>query len=208
MILHTYHRSTASWRVRIALALKGLAYEPVFQNLRSGDQTSPDYLKLNPQGLLPALVLDDGNVLTQSVAIIQYLDEAYPDPALLPGSPVERAHINAFALSIACDLHPVQNLRVLKQVGKLAGDEARAEWAKSTVEEGLKASAQLLPDTKSRFCFGDAPTLADIVLVPQLANARRFEAPIPERIKEIEANCFELAAFNDTRPETQPDAAG
>ncbi len=206
MILHTYFRSTASWRVRIALAFKGVAHEAAFQNLKTGEQHAADFLAVNPQGFLPALVLDDGQVLTQSLAIVQYLDEVYPEPPLMPDAPLDRARINAFAQSIACDIHPVQNLQVLKNVQKIGGEEARAHWAREVIESGLAASAQLLTSTQSRFCFGDRPSLADIVLVPQLSNARRFGAAIPQRLQDIEAECLALPAFRDTRPEAQPDA--
>lgn len=206
MILHTYFRSGASWRVRIALALKGLDVQARPHNLRTGQQRDPAYLEINPQGLLPALELDDGAVITQSLAIMGYLEAIRPDPPLLPAAPLKRAQVQAFALSIACDIHPVQNLKVLQRVRALASDEAATHWARDVISEGLDASEKLLSKTDDAFCFGDAPSLADIVLVPQLVNARRFGADIPPRLSRIEAHCMTLPAFRQTRPDAQPDA--
>lgn len=209
MRLHGFFRSSASYRVRIGLALKGLSYDQSFYVLRKGEQRSPAYLKLNPQGLVPALELDDGHVLTQSLAMLEYLDETHPQPPLLPKDPVERARARAFGLAISCDIHPVQNLLVLNAVRALGQDDAGVNaWAKRVNDDGLAACEKLLAGTKGPFCFGAAPTLADICLVPQLVNARRFGCDLSgyTRLLEAEAACLALPAFKDTAPEKQPDA--
>jgi maleylpyruvate isomerase len=207
MILHGYFRSTASWRVRIALALKGLEYEQVSHHIRKGDQNAPAYKGLNPQGLLPTLILDDGRPLTQSLAIIEYLDEVHPASPLLPASPLDRARVRAAAMVIACDIHPIQNLKILGRVQELAGEDASKAWAKKTIDEGLATFAALIADEPGQFCFGNSPTLADICLIPQLYNARRFGAKSDiGRITDIERACMAHPAFYSTRPETQPDA--
>lgn len=208
MILHGYFRSTASWRVRIALGLKGLAPDQVFHHLRRGEQRAPDYLAINPQGLLPALALDDGRVLTQSLAIVEYLDETHSEPPLLPSDPFAKAEVRAVAQAIACDIHPVQNLKVLARLRDLGLDEPAVQgWAAGVIEEGLDAVDKLLAGKSSRFAFGDAPGLADLVLVPQLGNARRFGVDLRwSRLTDIEAACLELDAFKSAVPSTQPDA--
>lgn len=208
-LLHGYFRSTASWRVRIALALKGVAHGHAFHHLRHGEQRAAGYLALNPQGLVPALELGDGDVLTQSLAILEYLDEVHPSPPLLPVDPLTRAHARAFALAIACDIHPVQNLKVLNRVRDLTRDEtAVADWARAVIDEGLEACDRLLESRPpTGFCFGDAPGLADLCLVPQLSNARRFGVDLRwPRLVDIERQCLALPAFQDTAPENQPDA--
>lgn len=206
MILHGYFRSTASWRVRIALELKGLKAEQAFHHLRKGEQRSPAFLDVNPQGLVPALVIEDSTVLTQSLAIIEYLDEVFPNPPLLPTDPVARAKVRAVALAIACDIHPVQNLKVLARVAAVANADAASAWAKDVIEEGLAAVDALLPRA-GPFCFGDRPTLADLCLVPQLANARRFNVDLKwPRLVEVESACLSMAAFRDAAPENQVDA--
>lgn len=206
-ILHGYYRSTASYRVRIALNLKDVAYRGVFQHLRNGDQKTQAYLAINPQGFVPALVVGDA-VLTQSLAICDYLDELYPDPPLLPSDPIERAHVRAFAQVIACDTHPVQNLKVLAKLRALGlGDAQVNGWAAEVIADGLDACDRLIAGGKSGFCFGDVPTLADLCLVPQLVNARRFGVDLRwPRLLEIEANCLALDAFARAAPENQPDA--
>ena len=207
MRLHTYWRSSAAWRVRIALAVKGLAWEAATHDLRKGGQSAPGYLALNPQALVPALEVD-GAVLTQSLAIIGYLDERWPEPALLPGDLMERARVRAFALAVACEIHPVQNLRVLRMLRKRGLDQAAIDvWAREVIESGLAACSALTADRQGPFCFGEAVTLADITLIPQLANARRFGARTDyPRIEAIEAAALEHPAFADTRPELQADA--
>ncbi|HXF54687.1 MAG TPA: maleylacetoacetate isomerase [Hyphomicrobiaceae bacterium] len=206
MKLHGYFRSSAAYRVRIALNLKGLAVEQVSYHLRNGEQRSPAYLAMNPQGLVPSLELDDGRVLTQSLAIIEWLEEAYPEPPLLPKESLARARVRALALVIAADTHPLQNLKVLLRL-KRAGLDAEA-WAREVNLEGLEAANALIEREPGPFCFGASPTLADICLVPQMANARRFSADISklERILQAEAACNRLAAFQDAAPDRQPDA--
>ena len=206
MKLHGYFRSSAAYRVRIALNLKGLSVEQVSYHLRNGEQRAPAYLALNPRGLVPSLELGDGAVLTQSLAIIEWLDEVHPDPPLLPKDPLIKARVRAFALAIAADTHPLQNTRVLLRL-KEAGLDAD-EWARHINLEGLEAANALIAREPGPFCFGGWPTLADICLVPQMANARRFKADISglERILTAEAACKGLAAFQDAAPERQPDA--
>lgn len=208
MILHGYFRSTASWRVRIALGFKGLEAVQVAHHLRKGEQRAPAYLALNPQGLLPSLVTDDGAVLTQSLAIIEYLDEIAPEPALLPADLVLKAKVRAVAQAVACDIHPVQNLKVLQRLRELGlGEELVQAWASTTIEEGLDAVDRLLADQPGPFAFGDAPSLADLCIVPQLGNARRFGVELRwPRLLALEAACLELPAFQHAAPGQQPDA--
>lgn len=209
MKLHGYFRSSASYRVRIALNLKGLTAEHLPHHLRKGEQRDPSYLALNPQGLVPTLIDDDGNALTQSLAIIEWLDETHPEPALLPSDALQRAHIRAFALAIACDVHPVQNLKVLarlRQLG-LAEDDVTG-WAAWANREGLAACESLIADQPGPFCFGSIPTLADLCLVPQLANSRRFGVRLEDfpRLAAAETAARSLKAFADAAPERQLDA--
>lgn len=211
MRLHGYWRSSAAWRVRAALALKGLVAEDVFHHLRRGEQRDPGYLRLHPQGLVPALELGDGTVLTQSLAIIEWLDETHPEPPLLPADPLGRARARAFALAIAAEIHAVQNLKVLNRVKALGHgqDEANA-WAHDVIAEGLVACEAMLREQAGAgpFCFGATPGLADLCLVPQLYNARRFgvELGAMPRLLAAEAACMTLPAFSETAPEKQPDA--
>ena len=212
MKLYDYFRSSAAYRVRIALNLKGVVPERAFVHLRRNVQRSDDYLALNPQGLVPMLVADDGAVLTQSLAIVEYLDEAYPAPPLLPAAPTERARVRGIALEIACDIHPLNNLRVLQYLKNTLGvsEEQKDAWYKYWIDVGLEAlETRLARDAATgRFCHGDTPTLADICLVPQLANARRMNndvAPYPT-LTRIEAAAISLPAFVDAAPAKQPDA--
>jgi maleylpyruvate isomerase len=209
MILHGYFRSSAAWRVRIALGLKGLPVEHRFHHLRRAEQRSEAYLALNPQGLLPALETEGGAVLTQSLAILEWLEETHPEPRLLPADPVARARIRAFALAIACDIHPLQNLNVLQKLRGLGlPEEAVTGWAREVIAGGLAACEKLIAREAGPFCFGVAPGLADCCLVPQLGNARRFGvdlAPMP-RLLAAEAACLTLPAFQAATPERQPDA--
>lgn len=206
MKLYDFFRSGASYRVRIALNLKGLAFSQVARHLRKGEQRTDDYLELNPQGLVPTLVLDDGRVLTQSLAIIEWLEETYPTPPLLPKDPYRRAQVRAFALAIAADTHPVQNLRVIQRIKAAGGDDVA--WARQVNEEGLNAAERLIANEPGPFAFGSQPTLADICIVPQLGNARRFGADLTKlkRILEAEKACLALPAFQKAAPEQQPDA--
>jgi maleylpyruvate isomerase len=196
LTLHGFFRSSATYRVRIALGLKGLSFDYLSYNLRDKEQLAPAYLALNPQGLVPTLMLGD-QPLTQSLAICEYLDEVHPAPALLPADPLERAKVRAAAYVIACDVHPVQNLKILNRLRALGHDEdAVNQWARDTIEEGLAAFEALLPAHSGAFCFGDTPSLADICLIPQLANARRFGVALTsERILAIEAACLKLDPF-------------
>ncbi|WP_458096319.1 maleylacetoacetate isomerase [Roseomonas sp. WA12] len=209
MRLHGYFRSSAAWRVRIALNLKGLAVEHSFHHLRRGEQRAPDYLCLNPQGLLPSLEADNGTVLIQSMAICEWLDETHPEPPLLPGTPLDRARIRAFAQAIACDIHPVQNLKVLARLRAEGWPEEKVTgWARDTIQEGLEACETLLAGTTGPFCFGATPTLADICLIPQIGNAKRFGADTSRlaRISEATAASNAHPAFAAAAPERQPDA--
>lgn len=211
MRLHGYWRSSAAWRVRIALHLKGIAVEHVFRHLRREEQREAGYLRLNPQGLVPTLELDDGTVLTQSLAILEWLDETHPAPPLLPSDAIGRARVRAMALAIAAEIHAVQNLKVLNRIKALGhGQEVANAWAHDTIAEGLAACEAMLREQggEGPYCFGAAPGLADLCLVPQLYNARRFGvdlAPMP-RLLAAEAACLTLPAFAETAPERQPDA--
>ena len=210
MILYGYGLSSASYRVRIALALKSLQYSSIVKNLRAGEHRLSEFLRINVQGFVPALALDDGAVLTQSVAIIEYLDEIHPNPPLLPSEPLGRARVRALTQAITCDIHPLNNLRVLRYLEeKLNLDkQTRDLWYRHWVQVGFDALERWLvrdPAT-GRFCHGDTPTLADICLVPQVFNARRFAVDMNSfpRILAIEAACKELPAFQTAAPETPP----
>jgi maleylacetoacetate isomerase len=212
MKLYDYFRSSAAYRVRIALNLKGLAPERVFVHLRRGAQRADDYLAVNPQGLVPALVTDAGDVLTQSLAIIEWLDETHPQPALLPPDAAGRARVRALALAIACDIHPINNLRVLNYLtGTLGASEAQKNgWYRYWCDVGFEALETQLAREKASgaYCHGGSPTLADICLVPQLANARRVELDLSlyPTLLRIEAACTALPAFAAAAPAQQPDA--
>ena len=209
MILYGHALSSASYRVRIALALKGLPFTSVGKDLRAGDPPLEEYLEINTQGLVPALTLNDGAVLTQSVAIIEYLDEIYPQPPLLPQEPLARARVRALTQAITCDVHPLNNLRVLLYLEKELGLDkpARDVWYRHWVRLGFEALERwLVRDAATgRFCHGDAPGMADVCLVPQVFNARRFAldlSPFP-RIVGIDAACRELPDFQIAAPERQ-----
>ena len=177
-ILYDYWRSSASYRVRIALNLKRVDYERVAVDLLAGDQRSDAHLLRNPQGFVPTLIAD-GKSLTQSLAIIDYLDAVVPAPPLVPRDPADRAHVLAMALTVACDIHPLNNLRVLKRLTAMGVDQpARDDWYRHWVKEGLDALEIMAAPSAGRFLFGDSPSLADICLVPQLYNARRFDLPL------------------------------
>ncbi|XIA65399.1 maleylacetoacetate isomerase [Bradyrhizobium sp. TZ2] len=209
MKLHGYFRSSAAYRVRIALNLKGLQPTHLPHHLRKGEQCAPAYLAINPQGLVPTLVDDAGAALTQSLAIIEWLDETHPNPPLLPNDPLRRAKVRAFALAVACDIHPVQNLKVLARLRQLGvADEKVTEWAAWANREGLAACEILIAHEPGPFCFGDQPTIADLCLVPQLANARRFGVDVSAypRLLKAEAAAKEMKAFADAAPDKQPDA--
>ena len=209
MKLHGYFRSSASYRVRIALNLKGLSADHLPHHLRKGEQRAPDYLRLNPQGLVPTLEDDSGAVLTQSLAIIEWLEETHPEPPLLPKHPLRRAKVRAVALALACDTHPVQNLKVLARLRQLGlREEQVTDWAAWANREGLAACAALLANEPGPFCFGATPTLADLCLVPQLGNARRFGVDVAAfpRLLQAEAAARAMPAFADAAPERQIDA--
>jgi len=213
MKLYTFFRSSASFRVRIALNLKGLTYDQVPIHLRrgGGEQLMANYRAINPQALLPTLE-DEGRHLTQSLAIIEYLEETHPNPPLLPKSALDRVLVRSMALVIACEVHPIQNLRVLNYVKKEYNqtDEQVNLWAQHWIDLGLAALEQMITaqPARGKFCFGDSPTLADICLVPQLGNARRFDCDLSRypSILSIEKACIAIPAFADAAPEKQPDA--
>jgi len=210
VVLHGFFRSSAAWRVRIALRLKGLPFTNVFHNLRNNEQTTPDYVAINPQGLVPTLDIGGGKTLTQSLAICEYLDAIYPEPPLLPADPFETAQVRAFAQAIACDIHPINNLKILNRLRKLGIDEAAVNaWAQLSIDEGLSGCAGLIESAPAGdFCFGKHPTLADVCLLPQLGSARRFKVDIRwPRLLEIEERCLQMPAFREAVPELQPDAA-
>jgi len=207
--LHSYFRSSASYRVRIALNLKGLQAEHLPHHLRKGEQCAPAYLALNPQGFVPTLEDDTGAVLTQSLAIIEWLEDTHPVPPLLPKDPLKRAKVRAFAMALACDTHPVQNLKVLARLRQLGLPEEQVTgWAAWANREGLTACETLIAHQSGPFCFGAAPTIADLCLVPQLANARRFGVDVAAfpRLLRAETAAKALAAFADAAPERQSDA--
>jgi maleylacetoacetate isomerase len=213
LVLYGYWRSSAAFRVRIALNLKGLRYETRAVHLLrdGGEQHSPDYAALNPQELVPTLV-DDGRVLTQSMAILEYLDETHPRPALLPTDAPGRARVRALAQAVACDIHPIGNLRMLQWIGTQfnADDEQKSLWMRHWVATGFQAIETMLASSTDtgRYCHGDTPSMADACLVPQVYNARRWKVPLGDypTILRIDAACAVLEAFHDAMPEQQPDA--
>ncbi|MEO5732701.1 MAG: maleylacetoacetate isomerase [Rubrivivax sp.] len=210
MQLHGYFRSSASYRVRIALALKGLAFDYVPVHLVKSEQKKAPFADLSPSRLVP--LLQDGDLtLSQSLAIIEYLDEMHPEPALLPADAAGRARVRALSLDIACEIHPLNNLRVLRYLVhdlKVSEDD-KNRWYRHWVESGLEVVERQLAAQPSTYCHGDAPTLADITLVPQIFNAQRFEARldhVPQVMRVFDA-CMQLDAFSSTQPDRCPDAA-
>jgi len=201
-ILYNFFRSSASRRVRIALAMKGIDYEYKATHLVKGEQLSDEYKKLNPQSLIPTLLID-GQKLTQSLSILEYLEETRPDPPLLPKDPLKRSQARTVALIISADIQPIQNLRVLKAVG----DEKKMEWGKNVIQSGLEALEKVLAETSGKYCVGDSVTIADLCLVPQVYNANRFKVdmsrfPIISRINE---ELSQLEPFIKSHPSNQPD---
>ncbi len=209
MRLHSYFRSSASWRVRIALALKGVDAEYVPVHLLKKEQLDPGFVAIGT-GLVPVLDLDDGRHLHQSLAIIEYLDETVPEPPLLPRDAIGRARVRALALDIACEIHPLNNTRVLGYISEQlgVGDGAKARWIHHWVETGLAAVERQLAERPSAFCHGDAPGLADCLLVPQVFNAQRFECALDHvpNVLRVHAACMALPAFSTTQPSACPDA--
>jgi maleylacetoacetate isomerase len=208
-ILYDYWRSSAAYRVRIALNLKGIDYESRQIDLIQDEQKSADYRALNPQGLVPMLEID-GHRLTQSVAIINYLDLRYPNPPLIPVLAAERAHVVAMAMAVACDIHPLNNLRVLKYLKKLGHSQDEIDgWYVHWISEGLPALEAMAAPSAGKFLFGDAPTGADVLLVPQLYNARRFNVPLDSypTLLRAEENANRLEPFAAAHPERQKVSA-
>ncbi len=210
LVLHGYWRSGTSYRTRIALNLKGLAYEQRPVDLRAGAHKDAEFLRLNPQGLVPALVTPEG-VLTQSPAILEWLEDTVPEPPLLPKDPFARAQVRAMAALIECDIHPLQNLRVLQSLKRdlAASEEQVSAWTARWITAGLDALEPLIARWGGGFCFGDAPTLADCCLVPQAYSARRFEvdlSPYP-RIRAVDERAAAHPAFAAAHPDRQPDAS-
>ncbi|MBS0518856.1 MAG: maleylacetoacetate isomerase [Proteobacteria bacterium] len=212
MKLIGYFRSSAAFRVRIALNLKGIGVEQAFCHLRKGEQRKPEYAAVNPQKLVPTLILDSGEALTQSVAIMEYLEEIHPEPPLLPKDPVERARVRALALIPAADIHPIQNLRVMAYLREKfdQSEEAAFAWSRHWIETGFEAyEAMVAKDSRTGiFSHGDRPGLADLCLIPQVFNATRFKVDMSRypTIKRIFDACMKLPAFDAAQPSKQPDA--
>lgn len=209
MKLYSYWRSTTSYRVRAALALKGLTYDTVPVNLIAGEQKTDAYRAINPVAGVPSLVLDDGTVLTQSMAILEWLETMHPEPALIPSEPIAAAQVRAAAMVMAADVHPVNNLRVVQELQGLGHpQEDVLAWMVDWMERGLSAYQSLLP-VGHDYSFGDRPTIADICLTAQLCNAHRWGVDMTPftRLTDIEMRCLALPAFEAARPENQPDAA-
>jgi maleylpyruvate isomerase len=210
MKLYTYFRSSAAYRLRIALNLKNLASEPVFIHLTKdgGKQHTPEFRAVNPQRRVPALALDSGEVLTQSPAIIEYLDEIHPQPPFLPSDPIERVRVRAFAALIACDIHPLNNLAPLQYLRRVLNQEQPAidAWYHHWILEGFSALETMIGP--GPYCFAGNVTLADIYLVPQMYNARRLKVPLDAfpKLVAVDAALAKLPAFDKARPEQQPDA--
>jgi len=208
--LYGYFRSSAAFRVRIALNLKGLAYEPRFVHLARGEHRQAEYGALNPQGLVPALE-DGGKLLTQSLAIIEYLEEKHPSPPLLPKDLLGRARVRSLALLIACEIHPLNNLRALQYLVNELGhsEQERDRWYQHWIHDGMaKLEGDLAGNRRGRFCHGDTPTMADCCLVPQVFNAQRYKCDLSHAptVMEIFDECMKLDAFQRAQPSRQPDA--
>lgn len=207
-VLHSYWRATAPYRVRIALNLKGLPYDKAGVDLLAGDQRSEAFRRLNPQGLTPALETGDGRVLTQSLAIIEWLEETHPVPRLLPADPADRAVVRAMAGIVACDIHPLNNLRVQQQLSAMGiDDDGRMAWTRRWIEEGFEALEAMVAAHTAGFAFGAEPTLADCLLVPQVYSAERYSvdlSPYPA-IAAVAARCDAHPAFQAAHPDRQPD---
>jgi maleylacetoacetate isomerase len=211
LILYSYFRSSAAYRVRIALNLKNIDYEirPIHLLKNGGEQFKADYLVLNPQGRVPVLVVQN-TVLTQSSAIVEYLEEVYPLPALLPSNSLDRAYVRSLAQIIACDIHPLNNLRVMNYLKETLKSEIQQDWRNHWILDGFNAVELMLQksNTRGRFCFGDTPGMADVFLIPQVYNALRFECELKTfpLISSIYQNCMQETAFFKAAPENQPDA--
>ena len=211
MKLYNYFRSSASWRVRIGLALKGLDYDYASIHLAKNEQFAGAFAHQQVSHLVPALVLDDGTWLSQSMAILEYLDETHPEPPLLPRDALGRARVRALAQDIGCDIHPLNNLRVLRYLKNDLGQEQQTvdRWYRHWIATGLAIVEQRLAGTAGRYCFDDAPGLADCLLVPQVYNAQRFDCPLDDypTVMRVNAACLQLPAFAGTHPDACPDAA-
>ncbi len=210
MKLYSYYRSSAAYRVRIALNLKGLPYHYVPVNLLQGEQQAEAYLAVNPQGLVPALEVGPGQLLAQSVAIVEWLEETHPEPPLLPADPLQRAAVRAVVNSIACDVHPLNNMSVTHYLRQHlhAGDDQVHQWYCNWVDRGFGPIEQQLAAHPHECCFGPRPGLADVYLVPQVYNANRFEVPMDAypNIRRVVQHCNTLEPFAAAAPERQPDA--
>ncbi len=209
MKLTTYFRSTAAYRVRIALNLKGIDHELMPLNLFEGEQKSSEFLSTNPDGLIPVLDID-GDILTQSMAILEYLEEQYPEVSLLPSAPKDRAFIRAMAQTIVSDIHPLNNLRVLQYLVNQMGlsEQQKLAWYHHWIASGFKGLETRLASSAGKFCVGDSVSLADVCLIPQVYNAHRFDCPMQDypTINRLNQQCLEIEAFAKSVPELQPDA--
>ena len=209
MKLYTYFRSSAAFRVRIALNLKGLKYEPVFVHLAKGEHRAAQFAEINPQALLPTLELDDGTKLNQSLAIIEYLDEQHPQAPLVPKEPLARARVRSLSYLVASEIHPINNLRVLQHLKRLGQTQEQIDtWYRYWIADGLAKFEAELKERAGKFCHSDAPTMADCCLVPQIFNAKRFNSdltPYPTTTRVFDA-CMKLEAFDRAQPSKQPDA--
>jgi maleylacetoacetate isomerase len=208
--LYTYFRSSAAFRVRIALNLKGLGYEPVFVHLAKGEHRKPEYAKVNPQALVPTLELDDGTRLNQSLAIIEYLDETHPQKPLVPKDPLGRARVRSLSYLVASEIHPLNNLRVLQHLKRALGqsEEQVNAWYRHWIADGLAKLEEELKGETGKYCYGETPSMADCCLVPQIFNAKRYQsdlAPYPTVMRIFDA-CMKLEAFDRAQPSKQPDA--